>query len=66
MGGGAGAQVARGRSLPSSPDAQVVVLSNEIDSWMAMPEQSLGNMPYHLHQVGSWGVLRCVSSFGYV
>lgn len=51
VGGGAGAQVARGRSLPSSPDAQVVVLSNEIDSWMAMPEQSLGNMPYHLHQV---------------
>ncbi|XP_064103254.1 sphingomyelin phosphodiesterase-like isoform X1 [Macrobrachium nipponense] len=51
FGAGAGADVARGRSSPSNPDAQVVHLSNEIDSWISLPEPSLSNMPFHLHQV---------------
>ncbi|XP_071541344.1 sphingomyelin phosphodiesterase-like [Panulirus ornatus] len=51
FGVGAGARIARGRSLSTSPDPEVIVLSNEIDSWMSQPEQSVSNMPYHLHQV---------------
>ncbi|KAG7169406.1 Sphingomyelin phosphodiesterase-like 3 [Homarus americanus] len=51
FGVGVGARIAGGRSLPASSDHQVVVLSNEIESWMAQPEQSISNMPFHLYQV---------------
>lgn len=50
--GAEGSSVSGSRSsLASSPDSQVLFLSKEIDSWMALPEQSFNNMPFPLQLV---------------
>ncbi|KAK8719199.1 hypothetical protein OTU49_014182, partial [Cherax quadricarinatus] len=46
-----GPTIARGSTLQASPSPQVLLLSNEIDSWMAQAEESVENMPFHLSQV---------------
>ncbi|XP_069157313.1 sphingomyelin phosphodiesterase isoform X2 [Procambarus clarkii] len=51
FGAGAGSPEAMSRALPTTADPQVLLLSNEIDSWMAQPEQTVSNMPFHLYQV---------------